>query len=263
MKNIVITGSTRGIGFGLAASFLSRGCNVVICGRTKKAVDLAIQSLSQKHGKERIAGIPCDVQDNQQLQRLWDFAVKQFKMVDIWINNAGVTTETKDFWKLSPGEVQQVIGTNVIGTIQGAIVAAQGMLKQKHGAIYTLEGLGSDSGMRVKGVALYGTSKAALRYFDDSIAGELKGSPVIMGSILPGMVVTNLTTGEYDGRTSELERTRFILNILGDTVETVTPWIADQVLKNTKNGARIRWMNPLKSLGRFISAPIAKRKIVN
>ncbi len=263
MKTVVITGSTRGIGYGLADAFLNRGCNVVICGRTKKAVDLAIQMLSRKHGKERIVGIPCDVQDARQLQQLWDFTIKQFKKVDIWINNAGVTAETKDFWKLSPEEVQHVIGTNVIGTIQGTIVATRGMLKQNNGAIYTLEGLGSDNGMKVKGTAPYGTSKAALRYFDDSIANELKSSHVIAGSILPGMVVTNLTTGEYDGRKGELERTRFILNILGDTVETVTPWIVDQVLKNTKNGTRIRWMNTIKSMGRFISAPITKRKIVN
>jgi NAD(P)-dependent dehydrogenase (short-subunit alcohol dehydrogenase family) len=263
MKTIVITGSTRGIGFGLADSFLRRGCSVVICGRTKQAVDLAVKSLAQRYGEKRMIGISCDVRDAKQLQKVWDITMKQFKRVDIWINNAGVTAETMNFWKLSPEDVQQVISTNVIGTIQGTIVAARGMLQQKHGAIYTLEGLGSDRGMKVKGVALYGTSKAALRYFDDSIANELKDSPVIMGSILPGMVVTNLTTGEYDGRKGDLERTRFILNILGDTVETVTPWIADRVLKNTKNGARIRWLNTMKSMGRFVSAPITKRKIVN
>ena len=52
MKTVVITGSTRGIGFGLADSFLARGCQVMVCGRNPNTVDEAAARLAEKHGKE-------------------------------------------------------------------------------------------------------------------------------------------------------------------------------------------------------------------
>jgi NAD(P)-dependent dehydrogenase (short-subunit alcohol dehydrogenase family) len=62
MKTIVITGSTRGIGFGLAGSFLSAGCNVVISGRTQEAIGLALNKLGTGIFKDRILGFICDTQ---------------------------------------------------------------------------------------------------------------------------------------------------------------------------------------------------------
>jgi NAD(P)-dependent dehydrogenase (short-subunit alcohol dehydrogenase family) len=61
MKIIVITGSTRGIGFGLAESFLEMGCAVVVSGRTQEAVNQAVDELAQNHLKENILGVACDV----------------------------------------------------------------------------------------------------------------------------------------------------------------------------------------------------------
>ena len=61
MKNIVITGSTRGIGFGLADAFLARGCRITINGRCQASVDDAIQKLAAIHSLENLFGHPCDV----------------------------------------------------------------------------------------------------------------------------------------------------------------------------------------------------------
>jgi len=85
MKTVVITGSTRGIGHGLAVEFLKRGCAVVISGRNKSVVDKEAQQLAQTYGRDRVAGIPCEVTDLGQVQALWDGAKKIFGHVDIWI----------------------------------------------------------------------------------------------------------------------------------------------------------------------------------
>jgi NAD(P)-dependent dehydrogenase (short-subunit alcohol dehydrogenase family) len=95
MKNIVISGGTRGIGFGLANSFLQLDCRVLISGRTKQAINIAIKKLTETHPKDRITGQVCDVRDPAQVQKLWDFAVKQLGRIDIWINNAGVSAQMK------------------------------------------------------------------------------------------------------------------------------------------------------------------------
>jgi NAD(P)-dependent dehydrogenase (short-subunit alcohol dehydrogenase family) len=81
MKAIVITGSTRGIGYGLADSFLSLGCRVIISGRTQASVEQAVAKLSPKHQAERIFGHPCDVTQFEQVQALWDAAKAHFGQV--------------------------------------------------------------------------------------------------------------------------------------------------------------------------------------
>lgn len=72
MKSIVITGSTSGIGYGLADSFLSLGCSVTISGRFKENIEAAISKLSDKYEAKQIFGLPCDVTDYSQVQELWD-----------------------------------------------------------------------------------------------------------------------------------------------------------------------------------------------
>nr|WP_158535013.1 SDR family NAD(P)-dependent oxidoreductase [Acaryochloris thomasi] len=76
MKNIVITGSSRGIGYGLADAFLSRGCRVMVSGRSQKRIDRAVTSLSAKYGEERVSGCRCDVSNAEQVQCLWNEAIQ-------------------------------------------------------------------------------------------------------------------------------------------------------------------------------------------
>ena len=90
MKVIVLTGSTRGIGFGMAREFLKRGHNVVVCGRSQKSTLQAIDALGQEFSAEQVSGKPCDVSVPEQVEQLWKHAVQQFGQVDYWINNAGL-----------------------------------------------------------------------------------------------------------------------------------------------------------------------------
>ena len=68
MKTVIITGSTRGIGQGLAENFLLRGCNVIITGRKQADVDACMAKFSQQFGPEKVSGMACDVRQYDQLQ---------------------------------------------------------------------------------------------------------------------------------------------------------------------------------------------------
>jgi len=142
MKVIVITGSTRGIGYGLADSFLALDCAVTVSGRTQEAVDKAVAELSARHGEDRVFGHPCDVTDFEQVQALWNAAKTQFDKIDIWINNAGLGNPQMDFWELPAEEIQAVVSTNLIGAMYGTKVALRGMLEQGFGGLYNMEGPG-------------------------------------------------------------------------------------------------------------------------
>ena len=125
MKNklIVITGTTRGIGYGLAKAFLSSGHSVSISGRSQETVEKAVANLGSKFEAERVIGLACDVTVPVQVQELWDRSVEKFGKVDIWINNAGLSGNQGMIWELSPEDAQVPIQTNILGTIYGTQVA--------------------------------------------------------------------------------------------------------------------------------------------
>jgi NAD(P)-dependent dehydrogenase (short-subunit alcohol dehydrogenase family) len=260
MKVIVITGSTRGIGYGLADSFLGLDCALTVSSRTPEAVEKAVAELSAKHSPQRVLGQVCDVTDFEQVQALWEGAKAHYGHIDIWINNAGLSNPMMKFWEQTPERFESVVQTNLLGAMYGCKVAVQGMLDQGFGAIYNLEGFGSD-GRKMEGLALYGVTKYALRYLDDSLAKELEGTPVLMGAFRPGMVITDLVTGQYDNDSEEWEQAKKVFNVIADRVETVTPWLAKQALENDKNGARIAWSSSWKIALRFLLAPLRKRNL--
>ena len=162
MKKVVITGSTRGIGFGLAYAFLELGCSVTVCGRKWASVEQAVEMLLDRFAPANIQGVACDVRDASQVQALWDAAQERFGKVDIWVNNAGLSGPQMPPWEIPAEQAAQVIETNLLGAIYGSQVAVRGMLAQGFGAIYNMEGMGSD-GRKHNGLALYGTSKYGLK----------------------------------------------------------------------------------------------------
>lgn len=260
MKNIVVTGSTQGIGYGLADAFLKLGCSVAICGRTQQKVDVAVANLSARYGSEKLMGIVCNVTKFKQVQALWDAARARFGNVEIWINNAGINAGRIAFWQLPPDHIQAAVETNLIGAMNGAVVAIRGMLEQGSGAVYNMEGLGSN-GRKIKGLTLYGTTKYGLAYLTDALASETRGTPIVVGAIRPGMIATNLLTKPFEGKPAEWERSKKVFNVLAERVEAVAPWIADKVLANTKSGIRIQWLTPSRLAFCVLRALFSKRDL--
>jgi len=259
-KIIVITGSTRGIGYGLAENFLRLGCSVIISGRSGESTVQAVSGLTAQYDKARVIGLSCDVTAPEQVTALWDGAVARFGKVDIWVNNAGHSGEMGMAWERPSQEVESVISANLLGTIYGAQVAFRGMQAQGYGAIYNMEGMGSDGRMHA-GLTFYGTTKAAVHYFTKSLAMEAKDTPIIIGGLSPGMVATDLIRDRYKDRPEDWERARKIFNVIAERVEIVTPWLVQQMLNNQKNGAILSYSSPWKLLRKFLSSPFMKRQV--
>lgn len=258
MKSIVITGSTRGIGFGLADAFLDLDCGVVVNGRTPASVEQTCQQLAAKHGPDRLHGFAADVADLAQVEALWETAVTQFGQVDIWINNAGLGHNVLPMWELLPERVKAIVDTNILGLMVGSRVAIQGMLAQGHGQLYNMEGAGSNGHVR-NGMSVYSTSKAAVHLFSQALIQEVEGTAVQVGTISPGMVVTDLLLDPLNADPEIFTRSRRIFNIISDRVETVTPFLAQKILKNGRNGAKIQWLTCPKMIWRFLTSPFVKR----
>lgn len=262
MKNVVITGSTRGIGLAMALEFLQSGCCVTLSGRGESIRPALMQTLQPF--VERYQYIPCDVQNKRDLEALWEAAVAKFGAVDLWINNAGQNAPHDWIYHTDECYVRAVIGTNIAGVILGSQVAAAGMIRQGHGAIYSMEGLGSNDMIQKKTI-LYGTSKRALTYFMKGLAKELEGTGVIAGRLSPGMMLTDFITKTPDGSVAAIEtdaQFQKIFNILADRPETVAKFFVPRMLKNTKNDRQIAWLTGGKAAWRFLTAPRRKGRLV-
>ena len=260
MKHVVITGSTRGIGLGLAKEFLELDCTLAISGRAQDDVDQVVEELSSHYPRENMFGLACDVRNPEQVRALWEASLERFGKVDIWINNAGLSGPQLPAWEISPEKAKEIVETNLLGEINGSIIAVREMIAQGHGAIYNMEGMGSDGRMH-PGLTYYGTSNAGRHYFNQSLIKEAKDTNLIIGTLRPGMVVTDLLTRQYEHRPEDWERDKRIFNILADRVETVTPWMAAQILKNEKTGVSISWTSRSKIMLRFLTSPFSKRDI--
>jgi len=260
MPNIVITGSTRGIGKGLAIGFLQRDCSVMLTGRRGESVQATREALGQDFEPGRIAGYACDVRDPGQVEQLWKAAADRFGRVDIWINNAGFAGQPESIWQLDPGQAQAVIETNLLGMVYGSQTAARGMLEQGGGRIYNMEGMGGDGRMH-EGLTMYGTSKYAVHYFTLALAKELEGTQVKACSLRPGMVATDMITEPYRDQPEEWQRVKRIFNIIAERPEVVTPWLVDRMLANESSGKVISFSSNLKLLLRFLTAPFNKREL--
>ena len=148
--------------------------------------------------------------------------------------------------------------------IYGSQIAAMEMIKQGHGAIYSMEGLGSNNMIQLKTI-LYGTTKSALTYFMKGLAKELEGTGLIAGRLSPGMMLTDFITKAPDGEQSEVisdEKFKKIFNIMADKPETVAKFFIPRILGNTKNDAQIAWLTNKKITWRFMTASFRKNRLL-
>lgn len=261
MMNVVITGSTRGIGLSMAKEFLKRGCKVTVSGRREESLEPVRKALKAYSGK--VLFVACDVRRKEEVDILWEKSAARWGKVDIWINNAGINCSREFIYDMPSEGVDSVIDTNLKGMIYGSQVAAKKMIRQGSGQIWNMEGLGSNNMIHPKTI-LYGTTKHALTYFTEGLARELKGTAVKAGRLSPGMMFTDFHLTRAGGNPSDFARnpdSMKVLRILGDRPETVARFLVPRMLANQKNNAHIVWLTRRKSMARFLTSMVKKRKV--
>ena len=263
MKCVVITGSTKGFGYELAKKFKSLGYNVVISGTNTNRLKEASIELNAIKSKSKAITVRCDVSDSQEVDNLWNRAIKEFDEVTIWINNAGINQANKPIYLLSNEEIELLLDIDLKGAIFGSKTAFNGMKKQGYGKIFNVEGFGSNDIYRM-GISIYGTSKRGLTYFTKALAKESKEltkSKIIVGRISPGVMITEFIRNANHGVTSIKleEKAKKFYNIAGDFPEDVANFVTKKIIKCSKNDSHIVWLTKRKILFRLLRSPFYKR----
>ena len=261
MKTVVITGSARGLGFNMARFFREYNYNVVISDLIEDNLIKAKQELENHASEGKVAYKICNVTKFNELQELMNYAVLEFGQVDIWINNAGINQPQKAVWELTQKEIDTLLDVDLKGTIYGSKIAMEQMSKNHHGAIYNIEGYGSNNA-HMLGLNMYGTSKRAVTHFTEGLAkeSEERKTGVIVGKLSPGIMITEFTTHSLvNDQITLSEKTKKVYNILGDTPETVGKFLVDKMVQNTKNNVKINWLTNKKAFVRFLTAGFNNR----
>ncbi|MBP5678400.1 MAG: SDR family oxidoreductase [Bacilli bacterium] len=262
MKTVVITGSARGFGYAMLECFYRKGYNVVLCDVNEEEMKKAEEKLSKISSEGSYFSYPMDVTKEEEIRNCIIAVLEKFSTIDIWVNNAGVNQPMDPIWDLDGKVIDRLIDIDLKGTILCSKLIMPIFLKHKSGAIYNVEGYGSNDAT-MTGLSIYGTAKRAVTYFTEALAKEADdaGGFVQVGKITPGIMITNfISTSMGDGEKIELdEKTKNVYNILGDKPETIAEFMVNKMDQNQKNHAKFTWLTTGRAMGRFIKATFGKK----
>ena len=261
MKTVVITGSARGLGLEMAKNFRKNNYNVVISDINVDNLSRAKETLEDISSEAKISSLICDVTKSEDLIKLGETAKKEFGGIDIWINNAGINQPDKAIWEVDDKAIDMILGVDLRGAIVGSKVAMNIMIEQGYGAIYNVEGHGSNDNV-ILGLSVYGTSKRAVTYLTEALAKEveIKGLPICIGKLSPGIMITDFLTNSLGNDKISLdEKTKKVYNILGDYPDVIAEFLVNKMINNTKNNVKFEWLTSGKAAIRFMTSGFNKR----
>jgi NAD(P)-dependent dehydrogenase (short-subunit alcohol dehydrogenase family) len=250
MIHVVVTGASRGIGLGLAREFVRAGCRVTVASRDGTTLESALTELRAGVSADAVHGMPCDVSKPDQVQALADFA-ERTAPVDVWVNNAGRNLPPAPFWQQDPVALSDLVSSNLNGVVLCSHAALRAMVTRGGGKIYNMEGFGAD-GSFLDGFAPYGATKRAVRYFSQALARETKPSGVLVATVDPGIVETDMLSSIHPTMQPWLRK---ISSVLSQPVSAVAPPLVRSMLANRKTGARLRAVGLPWVIARLLAAP--------
>src|SRR6202162_5951530 len=191
-RAVVVTGGTRGIGKGIASVFARNGAKVLITGRDSDAArttadELTAQAAAAGHSSD-VAFVLADVASGEDCRRMAEAAQERLGGIDVLCATAGIFPDAR-LEDLTESDLDQVLGTNLKGTILSVQACLPAVVSSGHGrVIITSPMTGPITGF--PGWTHYGASKAGQLGFMRTAAIELAPKGITVNAVLPGNVVT-------------------------------------------------------------------------
>ena len=185
----VVTGGSRGIGFGIAAALTELGSTVIVTGRDEDRVHTAARELSSRG--PACEGIVCDVTDLASVTSLGTHLREKYGHVDILVNNAGIGGPASLLHELDPAEWDAIYNTNLRGVFYMMRAVVPLMFEAGGGHIVNISSLAGKNPLP-QGAA-YSSSKWALNGLSYSVAEELRPYNIRVSVVCPGSVATDFS----------------------------------------------------------------------
>jgi len=188
MKNIIVTGTSRGIGLELALQLADIGHHVLAISRTIPQALL---------GNENISCLSVDLAHESDLQKVGDYLSSTWKQVDAIIHNAG-SLLLKPFSETSQTDFESIYKVNVFGVANLTRIALPYLQKGSH--VVTISSMGGIQGsLKFPGLAAYSSSKGAVITLSELLAEEYKEQGITFNVLALGAVQTEMLAEAFPG----------------------------------------------------------------
>ena len=183
----IVTGGSRGIGFGIAKKFAEEGAKVALFDINEELLSNAAKELRDK-GYE-VSTFVTNVVDAEQVETSVKAVVDKYGKVDILVNNAGIIRDNL-LYKMTDDDWQLVMDVHLKGSFNCARAVQKYMVEQKYGRIVNIS---STSALGNRGQANYSAAKAGLQGFTKTLAIELGKYGITTNAVAPGFIETDMT----------------------------------------------------------------------
>ena len=196
MKNVIITGTSRGIGYELALQFANAGHQVLAISR--KIPQILIDN-------KNITCLSVDLASEDDLQKVSDFLLSTWEKVDIIIHNAG-SLLLKPFGETTSQEFENIYKVNVFGVANLTRISLSYLQKGSH--VVTISSMGGIQGsMKFAGLSAYSSSKSAVITLSELLAEEYKERGISFNVLALGSVNTEMLQEAFPGYEAPLSAT--------------------------------------------------------
>lgn len=209
---MLVTGSSRGIGAGIAAHLSRQGARVAVTYSSNR--EAAEKVLAGLEGEGHLC-LSLHVGEEASVQAAFDEIAKNFGQLDGLVNNAGITRDQL-ILRMKAEDFQTVIDTNLKGTFLCTRAAVKMMIKARAGSIVNITSVIGEMGNA--GQCNYAASKAGIEGFSKSIAQEVASRGIRVNCVAPGFIVTEMTDVLNDQQKQAI-LTKVPLNTLGDVAD--------------------------------------------
>lgn len=190
MKNIIVTGSSRGIGKCLVENLAKEGNNVLLNYNKSEKQALQIQRELKEEGF-LIDIFKADVSKKSEVKKMIDYALNKWGYIDVLINNAGIA-KLNLFQNVTEEEWDEIINTNLKSAFYGTQLVLPSMINRKNGLIINISSMWGLVGASCE--TIYSISKAGIDAMTKSLAKELGPSNIRVNSVAPGIIDTDMNS---------------------------------------------------------------------
>ncbi|NYJ02932.1 3-oxoacyl-[acyl-carrier protein] reductase [Nocardioides thalensis] len=200
-RTVVITGGSRGLGAGLVQSYLDSGDRVATCARSRTPeVD---RWESDPETKDRFLFAEVDLSDRPTTTAFIEQVIETWDSIEVLVNNAGVARDGI-LAMADDDDIDLVIDLNIKGTLHVTKLVSRRMLARRKGHIVNISSIVGLSGYR--GLAVYSATKVALDGMTRALSRELGSRGIIVNSIAPGYLRTEMSHGLDEGQMGQIVR---------------------------------------------------------
>lgn len=187
-KVAIVTGGSKGIGYGIATVLARNGATCIITGRNEKRLSQAEQALQAFEPASR--GFRMHVEKLQEVEEVAKAIFDDYGRIDILVNNAGITNDQL-LLRMKEDQWDRVMETNLKGVFNCTKTVARYMLKKRYGRIVNISSVIAFMGN--PGQANYAASKAGIIGFTKAVARELARKNITVNAVAPGYIQTDMT----------------------------------------------------------------------